>query len=67
MLATLTRLDDTAAIAGFLTDVTAEGCFGKGDNDALIGALGRLPPTRRSLPVERGVAGTAAVCRVRRR
>ncbi len=60
MLATLTRLDDTAAIAGFLTDVTAEGCYEKGDNDALIGALGRLPPKRRPALIERVVVGAAA-------
>jgi len=60
MLATLTRLDDTAAIVGFLTDVTAEGCYEKGDNDAVIGALGRLPPARCLPMIERIVAGTAA-------
>ncbi len=61
MLATLTRLDDTAAIVGFLTEVTAEGCFEKGDNDAIIGALGRLPATRRSSLIERISVGTAAI------
>lgn len=61
MLASLTRLDDTAAIDGFLTGVVAEGCFEKGDNDAIIGALARLPPTRRWLLMERVIAGTAAV------
>jgi len=60
MLATLTRLDDTATIVGFLTDVTAEGCYEKGDNDALVGALGRLLPTQRSSLIEHIVAGTAA-------
>ena len=43
MLATLRRLDDTAATLGFLTGVTAEGCCEKGDNDAVPDALGRLP------------------------
>ena len=61
MLATLTRLDDTAAIVGFLTDVTAEGCYEKGDNDALVGALGRLPPRQRPALIERVFSGTAAV------
>ena len=61
MLAALTRLDDTAAIMGFLTDVTAEGCYEKGDNGALIGALGRLPPARRPPLIERIAAGAAAV------
>ncbi len=61
MLATLTRLDDTAAIVGFLTGVTAEGCYGKGDNGAVIGALSRLPPKQRSSLIERVFAGTAAI------
>jgi len=61
MLASLTRLDDTAAIEGCLTGVIAEGRFDKGDNDAIIGALGRFPPTRRPPLVERVVAGRAAV------
>jgi len=61
MLVSLTGLDDTAAIEGFLTEVTAESCFEKGDNDAIMGALGRLPPTRRSSLIERVVAGRAAV------
>ena len=60
MLATLTRLDDTAAIVGFLTGVTAEGCYGKSDNDALVGALGRLPPRQRPALIERVFAGAAA-------
>ncbi len=61
MLATLTRLDDTAAIEGFLTGVVAEGCYEKTDNDAVIGALGRLPPARRSPLIKRIMAGPAAV------
>jgi len=61
MLVSLTGLDDTAAIEGFLTEVTAESCFEKGDNDAIMGALGRLSPTRRSSLIERVVAGRAAV------
>jgi len=61
MLGLLTRLDDAAAIEGFLAGVTAEGCFETDDNDAVIGALGRLPPARRSSLVEHVVAGTAAV------
>jgi len=61
MLALLTRLDDAAAIEGFLAGDTAEGCYETGDNDAVLGALGRLPPARRSSLVERVIAGTAAV------
>jgi len=60
MLASLALLDDAAAIEAILTGVIAEGCFEKGDNDAIIGALGRLPPTRRSSLIERVMAGTAA-------
>ena len=55
MLAALTLLDDTAAIVAFLTDVTAEGCYEKGDNDAVIGALGRLPPRQRPLALNHGL------------
>ena len=61
MLASLARLDDAAAIEAFLTGVVAEGCLEKGDNDAVVDALGRLPPTRRSSLIERVMAGTAAV------
>jgi len=61
MLGLLTRLDDAAAIEGFLAGVTAEGCYEMGDNDAVIGALGRLPPAQCSSLVERVIAGTAAV------
>jgi hypothetical protein len=61
MLAALTRLDDPAAIEGFLARVVAEDGFGTGDNDAVIGALDRLPPTRRPALIERIMAGMAAV------
>ena len=60
MLASLTRLDDAAAIEAFLTSVVAEGCFEHGDNDAIVDALSRLPPTRRSPLIARVMAGTAA-------
>jgi len=59
MLALLARLDDTAAIENFLTSITAEGCYDKGDNGAILDALGRLPPARRVQLIERIVAGTA--------
>jgi len=52
LLAALTQLDDTAAIEGFLIGVIAEDGFGMDDNDAIIGALGRLPPARRPPPSE---------------
>jgi len=60
LLAALTQLDDTAAIEGFLIGVIAEDGFGMDDNDAIIGALGRLPPARRPPLVERIVASAAA-------
>ncbi len=60
MLGSLTRLDDTDAIEGFLTGVIAEDGFEKDDNDAVIDALGCLPPARRPPLIERIVAGTAA-------
>ena len=46
MLALLTRLDDTELIERFLAEVTAAGVYGKGDNAAIVAALGRLPPPR---------------------
>ena len=61
MLVSLTGLDDTVAIEGFLTEVTAESCFDKGDNDAIMGALGRLSPVLRSSLIERVITGRAAV------
>lgn len=60
MLALLTRLGDTAAIEASLTGVTAAGCYEKGDNDAILGALGCVPPPRRAQLIERIVAGTAS-------
>ena len=59
MLALLTRLDDTALIERFLTEVTAAGDYDKGDNAAIIAALDRLPPPRATALIERIVAGTA--------
>jgi hypothetical protein len=59
MLALLTALDDAALIERFLAEVTAAGCYGKGDNAAILGALGRLPPPRAAALVERIVGGTA--------
>src|SRR4051812_11265105 len=60
MLAVLARLDDVAAIERFLVDVIAVNGCGKGDNAAVIGALGRLPPQRRVALIERIIKGTAA-------
>ena len=60
MLTLLTRLDDTALIERFLTEVTAAGHYDKGDNATILAALDRLPPLRAKALIERIVAGTAA-------
>src|SRR3954451_18844418 len=59
MLTLLIRLDDTALIERFLTEVTAAGHYDKGDNAAILAALDRLPPRRAKTLIERIVAGTA--------
>jgi hypothetical protein len=59
MLTLLTRLDDTALIEQFLTDVTTAGRFDKGDNTAILAALDRLPSRRSKTLIERIVVGTA--------
>src|SRR3954471_10407715 len=59
MLALLTRLDDTALIERFLTEVTAAGHSDKGDNAAILDALDRLPSRRAKALIERIAAGTA--------
>ncbi len=59
MLTLLTRLDDTDLIELFLAEVTAAGVYGKGDNAAIVAALGCLAPPRAAALVERIVAGTA--------
>src|SRR4051812_21134036 len=59
MLTLLTRLDDTALIERFLTEVTAAGHYDKGDNAAILDALDHLPPGRAKTLIERIVAGTA--------
>jgi hypothetical protein len=59
MLALLTELNDTVLIERFLTEITAAGDYDKGDNAALITALGHLPPPQATALIERIVAGTA--------
>ena len=44
----------------FLSDIIARGLFGKGDNAAILGALGLLPPNRAGELLERIIKGTAA-------
>lgn len=60
MLTLLTQLDDTDLIKRFLTEVTAAGVYGKGDNAVIVAALGRLLPQQAAALVECIVAGTAA-------
>src|SRR5918993_246353 len=59
MLTLLTRLDDTALIEQFLSEVTAAGRYDKGDNAAILAALDHLPPRRAKALIERIVAGAA--------
>ena len=59
MLDLLTRTADTELIERFLAEVTAAGVYGKGDNAAIVAAIGSLPPPRAAALVERIVAGTA--------
>ena len=42
MLDLLTRLADTELIERFLAEVTAAGVYGKGDNAAIVAAIGSL-------------------------
>ncbi|MGH8557272.1 MAG: hypothetical protein ACRESZ_07380 [Methylococcales bacterium] len=60
MLAILFRLKDTTRIDAFLTHLSANGVYGKSDNEALIQAVGLLPPLRAAELIERIVAGNAA-------
>ncbi|MCI4428010.1 MAG: 2OG-Fe(II) oxygenase [Burkholderiales bacterium] len=46
MLGLLARLNDTALIESFVTDISADGHYGQADNPALLQALGRLPAAR---------------------
>ena len=61
MLVTLSRLKDKARIDAFLTDLTAAGVYGKGDNEALVQAMGLLPPSRAAELIERIVTGNAVI------
>jgi predicted 2-oxoglutarate/Fe(II)-dependent dioxygenase YbiX len=59
MLLLLTRLEDTARIDVFLSDITARGGFDRGDGVAILGALRLLPAGRAAFLIERFVAGAA--------
>jgi hypothetical protein len=60
MLVLLTRLGDTALIERFISEITAAGQYGKGDNAAVVAALERLPPADAATLADRIVAGTGA-------
>ncbi len=46
LLRHLTKLCDREEVDAFLAERTACGAYGRNDNDAIIEALGQLPPTR---------------------
>lgn len=60
MLDALTRLNDLECITAFLTEVSAAGSYGKGDNRAVMQAASLLPPVQSATLIERIVAGNAA-------
>jgi predicted 2-oxoglutarate/Fe(II)-dependent dioxygenase YbiX len=62
MLALMTRLKDTEHIETILVDIIAAGGHGKGDNEAVLAALGLLPARRAAKLVERIVAANAGMC-----
>ncbi len=59
MLELLIRLEDTARIDDFMTELRAPGIYGKNDNETLIRAAGLLPPERAAESIEAIVAGNA--------
>lgn len=59
MLVLLNRLRDTARLDAFLADLSAAGEYSQGHNEALVEALGLLPPTRATELIERIIAGNA--------
>jgi predicted 2-oxoglutarate/Fe(II)-dependent dioxygenase YbiX len=59
MLTLLTQLRDTARIDAFLADLSAAGVYSQNDNEALVVALGLLPPARAAELIERIIAGNA--------
>ena len=59
MLALMIRAKDTACIEAILRDIIAAGGHGKGDNEAVLMALGQLPARRASELAERIVAANA--------
>ncbi|HRX69893.1 MAG: 2OG-Fe(II) oxygenase [Candidatus Competibacteraceae bacterium] len=53
----LTELRDIPRIEAFLTDISAEGVYSKGDNEALIRAVDLLPAPRAAELIEHIIAG----------
>ena len=60
MLDALTQLHDLEHITAFLTEISAAGGYDKGDNRAVMQAVGLLPPPQAAGLIERIVAGNAA-------
>jgi len=60
MLDILTRLEDSERIAAFLALLAAGGRYGKGDNDAVMAAVGLFSAEQRAALIECIVTGTAA-------
>jgi 2OG-Fe(II) oxygenase superfamily len=52
MLRMLVQLDDSDRIETFVTQVTAEGTYGEGDNESILAALRRLPAARQTALLE---------------
>jgi hypothetical protein len=59
-LALLARLSDRQHIEAFVAGLSAAGCYDQGDNEALLAALGLLPPARAGDLLARTVAANAA-------
>jgi hypothetical protein len=66
MLGMLARLEDADRIEAFVTQVTAASVYGKGDNEAILAGLRRLPAARQTalleLIVERAAATLFGAC-----
>jgi predicted 2-oxoglutarate/Fe(II)-dependent dioxygenase YbiX len=66
MLGMLARLEDADRIETFVTQVTATGVYGKGDNEAILAGLRGLPAARQTalleLIVERAAATSFGAC-----
>jgi hypothetical protein len=61
MLTMLTRLEDIQRTEALLAKIAGCGGYDKQDNDAVIGALVAMSPTKRAVMIERIIAETAAM------